>query len=134
MPKKTKEKPRVEAKPAKPSNDKDENILGVICYLLGVLALILYYVKKESKFVRFHAMQSALLNVVWLAVFIVLVGISMVLMIITIPLGGIGGMVYLCVLPLGLVAIAATVFGAWKAYQGEMYKMPFIGDYADKYS
>lgn len=129
MPKK--DKPKAEARP---SENKDENILGVICYLLGVLALILYYVMKESKFIRFHAMQSALLSVVWFAVFIVLIGISFMLTIVTLPLGGIGGMVYLCVLPIGLVAIVTVVFGAWKAFEGEMYKMPVIGEYADRYS
>ncbi|MEM0437901.1 MAG: DUF4870 domain-containing protein [Candidatus Micrarchaeia archaeon] len=134
MPKKEKPKPAAEVKPSTPSNDKDDNILGALSYLLGVLAIILYLVKKESKFVRFHAMQATILAVAWTVVFIVLLGISFVLTIITMPLGGIGGMVYLCIFPLGLVALISLLFGAWKAFEGEMYKLPVIGGYADKYS
>ncbi len=37
----------------------EENIEGVLCYLLGFITGIAFYLlEKENKFVRFHAMQS----------------------------------------------------------------------------
>ncbi|MEM3364712.1 MAG: DUF4870 domain-containing protein [Candidatus Micrarchaeia archaeon] len=112
----------------------DSRLLGAISYILGILALLFFLIKKEDKFVKFHAMQAALLNVLWFLVFIVLMVISFALAVVTIPLGGVGAMAWICILPLGLVMLVAILFGAWKAFQGEMYKMPLIGDLSDKYS
>ncbi|WP_342305923.1 hypothetical protein [Methanolobus sp. ZRKC5] len=41
----------------------NENIAGVIAYILGwITGLILLFVEKENKFVRFHAAQSTVLS------------------------------------------------------------------------
>jgi len=37
----------------------DENIEGLLCYVLGFITGILFLVlEKDNKFIRFHAMQS----------------------------------------------------------------------------
>lgn len=47
----------------------DENIEGLLCYVLGFITGILFLVlEKDNKFVRFHAMQSI---VTFLAFFVV---------------------------------------------------------------
>lgn len=47
----------------------DENIEGLLCYVLGFLTGILFLVlEKDNKFVRFHAMQSI---VTFLALFVI---------------------------------------------------------------
>jgi uncharacterized membrane protein len=80
--------------------------------------VILVIEKKESKFVKFHAMQSI---VTFLPLFI----ISMV-----------GGF-----LPIigPLISILAWIAGTclwlilmFKAYQGEMFKLPIVGDFAEQ--
>ena len=44
---------------AKTSTGLDENIAGLLCYVLGwVSGIILLLLENENKFVRFHAMQS----------------------------------------------------------------------------
>ncbi|MBM3150360.1 MAG: hypothetical protein FJZ88_10120, partial [Chloroflexi bacterium] len=44
---------------AKSSTGLEENIAGLLCYVLGwVTGLIFFLIEKDSKFVRFHAMQS----------------------------------------------------------------------------
>jgi len=79
-------------------NDKtalglDENIEGLLCYALGWISGILFLVlKKENKFVRFHAMQS-------LATFLTLFVIVTVLG--WIPI--IGWIISILIGPLGLI-------------------------------
>ncbi|MCX8200378.1 MAG: DUF4870 domain-containing protein [Candidatus Micrarchaeota archaeon] len=114
--------------------DDNSRLLGAISYFLGILAVLLFLVKKDDKFVKFHAVQAALLNILWIIVFVVWFVLSMVLAVVTIPIGGIGGMAWICVLPLGLVMLIVMLYGAWKAFSGEMWKMPLIGGLSDKYS
>lgn len=97
----------------------DPNVAGLLCYLFGwISGIIIFILEKENKFVRFHALQS--------------------------------------IIVFGFLTIAGTVLGAWpffgklleagigiitlvfwivlmvKAYQGEKYKMPLAGDFAEK--
>jgi uncharacterized membrane protein len=44
---------------AKTSNGLEENVAGLLCYVLGwITGLVFILIEKENKFVRFHAMQS----------------------------------------------------------------------------
>jgi uncharacterized membrane protein len=106
----------------KTSLGMDENIEAALSYFLGFLTGILFFVmEKESKFVKFHAMQS-------IAVFIALFVINMVL-------GIILGMtiVGLMLLPLiYLLEIILWIVLMYKAYKGEKFKLPVVGDFAEK--
>ena len=43
----------------KTSTGLDENIAGLLCYVLGwISGLVFILIEKENKFVRFHAIQS----------------------------------------------------------------------------
>src|SRR3989338_1727510 len=95
------------------------NIAALLAYLLGfVTGLIFLLIEKKNKFVRFHAMQSI---VVFGAVFVAQWVISLI------P--------YLGILISGLLSLLGVVL--WivlmvKAYQGEMFKLPWAGDIAEK--
>ena len=96
-----------------------ENIEAVLCYLLGWLSGVLFLVlEKQNSFVRFHAMQSL---ITFLGLFI----LSMIVQFI--PL--IGSMLALLIAP---VSIILWLFLTYKAYLGEKYKLPIIGDWAEK--
>ncbi len=98
------------------------NIVGVLCYLGGILsAILLLVLEKDNKFVRFHAMQSAITFVVLIVIAAVLSAIASFVWILfaLIPL----------VWMLGLIVF---IFLMYKAYQGEKYKLPMIGDIAEK--
>ena len=97
----------------------DENIEGLLCYLLGFITGILFLIlEKENKFVRFHAMQSTV-------TFVVLFVISMVLW--SIPIIG------WVISPLiSLLSLILWILLMYKAYQGEVYKLPIVGDLAEK--
>jgi uncharacterized membrane protein len=97
----------------------DENIEGLLCYVLGFITGILFLIlEKDNKFVRFHAMQSI---ITFLAFFV----ISMVLGFIPILGWMLSGL-------LGLIGLVVWLLLMFKAYQGEKYKLPVAGDLAEK--
>ncbi|MCX8200431.1 MAG: DUF4870 domain-containing protein [Candidatus Micrarchaeota archaeon] len=119
-----------ETKPEKAS-EKDSYLLGAIAYLLGILAILLYLMKKEDRFVRFHSVQSIILSVVCFVVFVTL---SILFTIISVVTGGVGSVLSLCLFPLVLGVFVLVLYAAWKAFQGEMWHMPVIGEFAEKYA
>jgi len=97
----------------------DENIEGLLCYVLGFITGILFLIlEKDNKFVRFHAMQS-------IATFLIIFVISMVI-------GFIPVIGWLLSPLIGLVALILWLLLMFKAYKGEKYKLPIAGDFAEQ--
>jgi len=103
----------------KTSMGMEPNVAGLLCYVLGwVTGLIFFLMEKENKFVRFHAMQSI----------VVFGAFSVVTYILSfIPFIGwiISGL-------LGVLAFVLWIILMIKAYQGERYKLPWAGNFAEK--
>ena len=118
----------------------DENVASALCYVLTWLTgIIFYFMEKENKTVRFHAMQSIL-------TFLPLTILGWVIGWIGAPkwtgpgtgwygygsyTPGIPALIYLSWI------IYAITFILWlvliiKSYQGEKFKVPVIGDIAEK--
>jgi len=96
----------------------DENIEALLCYVLGWLTGIVFLLlEKNNQFVRFHAMQS-------LVVFLGLFVLSFVLGWIPII-----GFLTVIIFPLGVILWILLMI---KAFQGEKYKLPWVGDFAKK--
>jgi uncharacterized membrane protein len=105
--------------PSKSSTGLEPNIAGMLCYVLGALTGIVFLViEKESRFVRFHAMQSTIFGVAWFVLNIVLSFIPVI-----------GWMLRMII---GLGGLILWILLMLKAYQGQMYKLPVIGDIAEK--
>ena len=97
------------------------NVAGLLCYLLGfVTGIVFLIIEKENKFVRFHAMQSI---IVFGGIFV----LNMVLSFIPI----IGWVLGFLISILGLILWILLMI---KAYNGEMYKLPVVGDMAEQKS
>jgi uncharacterized membrane protein len=97
----------------------DENIEGLLCYLLGWITGIIFLVlEKENKFVRFHAMQS-------LATFLVFFIVSMIVGMI--PFVG-----WFFSTLIWIVTVILWLFLMYKAFKGEHYKLPIVGDFAEQ--
>ncbi|EHR79406.1 membrane protein [Thermococcus litoralis DSM 5473] len=97
----------------------DENVEGALAYLLGWLTGILFLLlEKESDFVRFHAMQS---TITFLAITVIDIIFG------AIPFFGwiLGSLVT-------LIGLILWILGMVKAYQGEYYKFPIVGEIAEK--
>ena len=105
----------------KTSTGLQENVAALLCYLvLWASGLIFILLETENKFVRFHAMQS-----------VIVFGSLSVISIILTPLGAIGlGIAGVA----GLLAIVLWIVLMVKAYQGEKYMLPVVGELADKWS
>ncbi|MFH1622410.1 MAG: DUF4870 domain-containing protein [Candidatus Omnitrophota bacterium] len=97
------------------------NIAGLLCYLVGFISgLIFLILEKENKFVKFHAIQSVVFfGAIWL--------VSFVLMFI--PVLG-----WIALLLLSVLSFVFWVVLMVKAYQGECFKVPIVGDFAEKKS
>ncbi len=123
---------------AKTSLNLDENIAGALCYVLTWLTGIIFFLlEKENKFVRFHAMQSIL-------TFIPIMVLGWIVGWVAAPsltwgMGsysynpGIPALLYLSYL-IWLVMLLLWLFLMFKAYKGEKFKLPIIGDIAEKHA
>ena len=90
----------------------DENVAGLCCYLLGwISGLVFFLVEKKNKVIRFHALQSLITFLVLWALMMILPFISPVIWVLQVVL---------------------WILLMVKAYQGQMYKLPIIGDIAEK--
>jgi uncharacterized membrane protein len=97
----------------------NENLMGAASYLLGfVTGIILLLLEKQSKFVRFHAMQSTIL---FGGAFVVNIALGFI------PILG-----WLVGLLLSFAVFILWIVCMWKAFQGEMYKVPYVGNLAEK--
>lgn len=101
----------------------EENVAALLSYVFWLVGGLVFYLIDTRKFVRFHAMQSILLSAVGLVVWLV----SWVFLFI--PFLG-----SLVTALLGLGMFVLWIILIIKAYQHEMYKLPIIGDLAEKYS
>lgn len=125
---------------AKSSTGLDENIAALLSYVFGwVSGLIFFLMEKDSRLVRFHAMQSILLNAVALVVGIALMIVWFVLGFIVSQISGflsilVGIVIWLIVLAFWLVLLIVFVLCLIKAYQKQFFKLPVIGNFAEKFS
>ncbi|MEK6405362.1 MAG: hypothetical protein AABN34_00220 [Acidobacteriota bacterium] len=120
----------------------DYNVAGLLCYMLPCLCLadlifcILWLATepKESRFVRFHAMQGLLLFGVVFVVGIIfqILGTGMAVTTSGVVEAGGFGLLLLVRLVVGVGLLALYIICMIKAYQGQMWKLPIIGDIAEK--
>ena len=97
----------------------EENVESLLAYsLIFVTGIIFLLLEKKSKVVRFHAMQSTI-------TFVVLLVFSQVLFIVPAVGSTLSRLVSLAGFILWIVLMV-------KAYQGEKFKLPVVGDIAEK--
>ena len=132
--------PPVQTAPAKSSTGLDENIAALLSYIFGwVSGLIFFLIEKDSRLVRFHAMQSLLFNVlvgvIAIALWIVLFVVFMVAAQISGTLATLLSLVSILVWGIFLLAIlAGFILCLLKAFGGQYFKLPVIGNLAEKFS
>jgi len=97
----------------------DPKVAAALAYGLGWITGVLFLVTEpQNRFVRFHAMQS---TIVFLALSVACVVLQ------SIPILGMLIAVFL-VIPTSAVLWLILMF---KAYQGETFKLPIVGDMAE---
>jgi uncharacterized membrane protein len=112
------------------SSGLSENAAAAISYLTIIPAILFLVIEPYNKmpFVRFHAFQSIGLTVVWFALWIVITVLRIALHFI--PLIGFLFLFADLVICLGMFII--WLIAVLKASKGEWYKLPFIGNFAEK--
>lgn len=114
----------------------DANVGAALCYIniclpIGLIySIIVAVTEKTNKLVRFHAFQSLLL----------LAALVVVGFLIGIVMGIMSAAMNSTALSLGfnglfsLVVLGLSIFMAMKGYNGEQFKLPVIGDMAEKWA
>ena len=105
----------------KTSTGLPENVAGLLCYVLGwISGLVFILLEQENKFIRFHAIQSIYVFVILTIANIVLNWIPVI------------GNAFSWII--GIVGFILWIILMIKALQGEKYKLPWAGDFAEKRS
>lgn len=117
----------------------DANVVAMLCYVANIccylgliLSIITVVTDKTNKLARFHAFQSILLSAVGIVLAIAVNIISLVAAaarssVISL---GVSGLFFL----VGIGMLIAVIYTAIQAYGGNLFKLPVIGDLADKWS
>lgn len=102
----------------------EENVEALLSYLLGwITGIVFLIIENDNKFVKFHAMQSTITFIGFTVINIILAVLS------RIPFIGI--IFALINWVVGIIAIITWIVCMVKAYQGEKYKLPIVGDLAE---
>jgi len=110
-----------------------ENVAGALVYFTFIPAAVLLFMApyNKNRFVRFHAVQSLLFDAaaVLLAFALKLGGLLLFIIPVVGPL-----VLVLISMFLGLAALVIWVVLVVKAFQGEMFKLPGLGDFSEQYA
>lgn len=111
------EEEAVEEKKQPTSSGMEQNLAGMLSYLVGfVTGIIFLLIEKENKFVRYHAIQS--------------IGLSVALILIYTVLSFIPFIGWLIGLLLSPVTMVLAIYVMWQAYQNKYVKLPIISQIA----
>ena len=114
--------------PAEAVSGIQENLAGLLCYALGWVSGLIFFLIDKRPFVRFHAMQSMMIfGAIFICQWIFLWSGFF---------GGILGYAFVGLLGtlLGLAALVCWILCMVKAFQNQRFKLPVIGDLAEQYS
>jgi uncharacterized membrane protein len=95
------------------TNDSNTKLIAAVAWLLSPLSSIVLIVLdnyKKDKFIQFHAWQSLAFGIVSFIANTLLA--------------------WTCIVPLAVLVV--WILGVIKAFQGEMWKLPVIGDWAEQ--
>lgn len=114
------------AAPAGTTGGLADNVAGLLAYVTIIPSIIFLVIEpyNKNRFIRFHSFQNIFFWIAWI--------------ILSIALGIIGqipvlGWMTLFLWPIiGLAGFIVWLVLMLKAYQGQMYKLPVIGDMAEK--
>jgi uncharacterized membrane protein len=94
-----------------------ENVAALIAYLFGwISGLIIFLIERESLFVRFHALQS----LIFFGALTLIISIFSRIPFVGWFIAAVGG----------ILSFVFWIMGMVRAYAGELYRFPIVGDIA----
>lgn len=116
-----------------PTAGMEENVAGLLCYLVGWITGLVFLLIDKRPFVRFHGAQSIALNIAlvvcWIAFWIVTMILGFITAMMHFPIGFL--LVFLWPV-IGILFLLVWIFCMYKAYQHEKFKLPIIGNIVEK--
>lgn len=98
----------------------EENIESALCYVLGwVTGIVFYLLEKENKTVKFHAVQS------------ILTFLPLTIIIWVLSAFWFFWSLYFLIWIVDLIMFILWIVLIIKAFQGEKFKLPIVGDIAE---
>jgi uncharacterized membrane protein len=105
------------------------NVAAGLSYVLGwITGIVFFLMEKQNRFVRFHAMQSILFfgGLTVLNIILSIIGnLDIVLL---------SGVAQILGSLIGLVGFVGWIILMINGFQGKYFKLPIVGDYAEKYA
>jgi len=110
----------------------DPKVSAGLGYLILIVGLIFFFIEKQNRFVRFHTLQAVLLAVSVFVLFFVIIFAGIAAAFVS---GSLAGLIF----SLGNLAVWVGGFIGWlvamiNAFQGKYFKLPVIGDLAERWS
>jgi uncharacterized membrane protein len=123
----------------------NNNVVAGLCYLVGLVAVILFFTEQRNGFVKFHAAQALLIHVAaiisslfWMLIFLAIIVTGVAADIGTSSAGLISNMAGFAVLSIFLLGIAlfffyltALIWGMIAAFTGKATRLPLAGELAE---
>ena len=96
----------------------NSRLVAALAYLGGAISgVVVLAIEKQDPFVRFHAMQSTVMFIGVLVVNLVVISLPVVGLILSVPFV--------------IAVVVIWVLMMVKAFRGERYKLPYVGDFAE---
>jgi uncharacterized membrane protein len=108
------------------SSGLTDNVAGMLAYVTIIPAIVFLVLEpyNQRRFIRFHSFQNIFFVIAWIVLGVALSIVAAIPVL---------GWLTLLIWPLvGLGGLAIWVIMLIKAYQGKMFKLPIIGDIAEK--
>jgi uncharacterized membrane protein len=107
----------------------EENVAGLLAYLVGWITGLIFLLIDKRPFVKFHAAQSIALNIAFVVVWLLFWIVSFFLTVVTAALHFPVGFLSVFLFPVIMLAfLVIWIFTMYKAYSHEKYKLPIIGN------
>jgi uncharacterized membrane protein len=102
-----------------------DNLAGALAYLTIIPAIVFLVLEpfNKKRFVRFHSFQCIFFSIAWTVLWFAMSFVS--------HLPFLGWAVWLLSPLLGLVGLILWILLVLKAYQGQTFKLPILGDLAE---
>lgn len=139
--KKTKVAPKKDAETKKVKNNthksdnmaEDNKLMVFLAYFFGIFSIIIYLIKKDDSFVKFHCLQSIIMNVL-IVVYAIVMGIislifTFVIGILTAGLGGICGLIFV---PLYFLPFLYYLYIFYKVLTTGDIEIPYVSKFTRK--
>ncbi len=113
----------------------DSKLFGALCYIINIIVplFVIFTDKKNDKFVAFHAYQALFIEVG--CIVLLVIGLTVLQFGIAMdPSGMARGLIGFLSMGGYIVFGLLVLFSAFKAFTGEKFKLPVIGDMAEGYA